>query len=477
MQELTKVLSLDPALAARILRISNSAAYSRGREITNLSQAIMTLGAKNISIIALGFSLKSAIPGWEHDSGISDTTFWRQNVATAVAARGLSRLVRMPDHEQAFLCGLLSRIGQLLLYSVAPQEYGEVLSRTNGRLPSASEETELLGISHHEAAGRLLSCWQLPTFIQETVANWGGVDASEAKSAVSAEVQRAAAVVTVADAFATMIFGEEKALGLQQVHSIASAQLGVSGDEADRLFKSCGQDIQETLAIFEIPHNEPIDCERILEQARQQLVNVSLTLMADLNAARTSTNSLLEENRQLAEQSSRDPLTGLANRLTLDRELESLQAARSQSAGSPAYSIMMIDVDHFKSFNDTYGHKVGDDVLKAVAGVLSYSARATDLVARYGGEEFVVVLTNAGRAEAAQVAERFRQAIERQKVELDDRTLSVTASIGIASSDSLPPGSGYHDVMAHADASLYEAKRGGRNRVVVFQASNESAVR
>lgn len=462
MQDLAKVLSLDPALAARVLRISNSAAYSRGREITSLSQAIMTLGAKNISIIALGFSLKSAIPGWQHDSGVSDVTFWRQNVATAVTARGLSRLIRLPDHEQSFLCGLLSRIGQLLLYSVAPQEYGEVLSHTGGRLPTAEEEVEHLGVSHHDAASRLLSSWNLPAFIQEAVATWH----REELPASPTDVQRAAVIVRVADELATMIFGENKALGLQRVHLIASTQLGLSGDEVDRLFKASGTDVQETLAIFDIPHDEQIDCDRILEQARQQLVSVSLTLMADLNAARHNTSSLIEENRQLAEASSRDALTGLANRLTLDRELEALQAARSKSAGSPAYSIMMIDVDHFKNFNDTYGHKVGDDVLRAVAAVLSHSARATDLVARYGGEEFVVVLTNAGEAEAVAIAERFRNAIERQRVELDDRALQVTASIGIASSDSLPAGSSQVDVLIQADAALYAAKRAGRNRVV-----------
>ncbi len=173
LQELGKVLALDAALAARVLRISNSAAYSRGREVTSLPQAIMTLGARNISIVALGFSLKSAVPAWEHDSGMTDSLLWRHNVATAVTARGLARLIRVPDHEMAFLCGLMSRIGQLLLYSIAPREYGEVLSAAAGKLPSAEIERQMLGMTHHEAGGLLLQKWGLPSAIHLAVSSWG----------------------------------------------------------------------------------------------------------------------------------------------------------------------------------------------------------------------------------------------------------------------------------------------------------------
>ncbi len=232
------------------------------------------------------------------------------------------------------------------------------------------------------------------------------------------------------------------------------------------MFAGCGQDIQETLAIFDLPFSESIDCEAVMERARQQLVNVSLGLIADLNAAQDNTSSLIEQNRQLAEATVRDGLTGLGNRSALNNELAALERARAKATQAPAYSIMMIDVDHFKNVNDTYGHPAGDDVLRSVSETLSQCARATDFVARYGGEEFCVVLTNAGTAEASSVAERFRAAIERTRIELQDSTLSITASIGVACSDATNRESS-SALLQRADNALYAAKRGGRNRVVV----------
>lgn len=468
-QELAEVLSLDAALAAQILRISNSAAYSRGREITRLSEAVILLGARNVSIIALGFRLKEAMPEWEHKSGMTDARLWQHNVATAVTARGLARLARVSDTETAFLCGLLSRIGQLLLYTIDPDAYGNVLEATDGQLPSAEMESELLGSSHHEAADLLLKKWGLPTVICDAVRCWdGGFDYDQ----LPPESQRMANIIKISDTFARMMFAEQKAFGLQRVHHLAQRDFGLSGGEVERMFRSCGQDLEQCMAIFDVPVQHEIDCSAILETARQQLVNLSLGLAADLDQARTNTTDLMEQNRQLAKESSTDALTGLYNRKALNAELVALDEARGQSNGYPPYSVLMIDVDHFKRINDTYGHTVGDELLRAVADTLSRSARATDVVARYGGEEFVVVLTNAGQNEAAQVAERFRRAVESHKLPYQDGYLCVTASIGVAYSDALPLTSSFQEVLDAADAALYEAKRAGRNRIALADQTN-----
>ncbi|MCA9149949.1 MAG: GGDEF domain-containing protein [Planctomycetales bacterium] len=465
LQDLSRVLSLDPALAARVLRVSNSAAYARGREITSLDQAITTLGSRTISIVALGFSLKAALPSWKHESGVSDATLWRHSIATAVTARALARLSRFGDNETAFLCGLMSRIGQLLMYAIAPEEYGDVLAHVNGRLPSPEEESEHLGITHHEAGALLLEKWNLPSTICQTVRHWSSPPTDEGQDTKQTKLN---AIIDVSDALAQMIFNDDKAAGLQRLYIQAHDRLGLSSGEIDRMFTACGVDLQETLQIFDVALNESIDCERILEIARQQLVNLSLGLVADLTEERTHTTSLQEENKQLARASQEDSLTGLSNRLSLDRELDTLSEARATNSESLPYSIMMIDVDHFKSVNDTYGHAVGDDVLRSVGACLAQCARVTDFVARYGGEEFAVVLTNAGQAEASSVAERFRATIERRQIEYQAGALQVTASFGVASSDMAPPGTDAMTLLNLADQALYQAKHSGRNRVVTY---------
>lgn len=164
----------------------------------------------------------------------------------------------------------------------------------------------------------------------------------------------------------------------------------------------------------------------------------------------------------LCELSSRDPLTGLANRrqfeLALDREAD--RVARS---GEPAL-VLLLDIDHFKRVNDTYGHAAGDLVLQAVARTLQHCVRPMDTVARYGGEEFAIVLPNCPPAFAQQVAERVRHSIEREVVSVAPSTaLSVTLSAGGAFA---PPWvrSSARLWTERADAQLYRAKSEGRNR-------------
>ncbi len=150
-----------------------------------------------------------------------------------------------------------------------------------------------------------------------------------------------------------------------------------------------------------------------------------------------------------------DHLTGLRNRRYARGHLEGVL----RQAGA---AVLLLDVDRFKAVNDTHGHAVGDVVLREVAACIRGELRAADLVARYGGEEFLVVVAGTPAEDAAAVAARLRQAIAAIRVEACGQVLAVTASIGLALA---PPGSRAEDAVAAADAALYRAKRGGRDRV------------
>ena len=126
--------------------------------------------------------------------------------------------------------------------------------------------------------------------------------------------------------------------------------------------------------------------------------------------------------------------------------------------------MLVVDVDHFKRVNDTHGHAIGDEVIRHVAAVLRGGVRTSDVVARYGGEEFCAVLREADLEGATILAERLRTAIEAVDVPIGERSLKVTASIGIATfeaGDEVAPDS----MFRRADAALYRAKQNGRNRV------------
>jgi diguanylate cyclase (GGDEF)-like protein len=123
----------------------------------------------------------------------------------------------------------------------------------------------------------------------------------------------------------------------------------------------------------------------------------------------------------------------------------------------------MIDIDHFKVVNDTYGHDAGDEVLKHISLQLSQTTRQSNVVARIGGEEFAVLLPKTSLPEAVEVAERMRQAVENNRYQLKQQVLNVTISIGVAVVDcELPMAQAYKA----ADMALYQAKHAGRNRVV-----------
>lgn len=183
---------------------------------------------------------------------------------------------------------------------------------------------------------------------------------------------------------------------------------------------------------------------------------------AELQTAR---DRLAEANRRLQDLSRTDPLTGIYNRRGLEKLLKDT-ILHSPAQDNPL-SVVMLDIDHFKSFNDTYGHQVGDSVLQHVAerlrGVLR---RERDEIGRYGGEEFLALLPSAGAEDALIIAERMRSALADAPLDVGEAKVAVAVSAGVATLDSRQQTeASIRELIARADQSLYRAKRAGRNRV------------
>ena len=180
---------------------------------------------------------------------------------------------------------------------------------------------------------------------------------------------------------------------------------------------------------------------------------------------------LRDELQETREKAALDPLTQLFNRAALDAHLDRVADLAFLLSSNPC--ILMIDVDHFKKCNDSYGHPAGDEVLRRVAdGLVRNFLRREDFVARYGGEEFVVVIPDSSLHNAEQRAERVRQSLADLEIETGKGKIQLTVSIGLASLSSGDTGATW---LARADAALYEAKGGGRNCVRVAR-ENASAV-
>jgi diguanylate cyclase len=200
-----------------------------------------------------------------------------------------------------------------------------------------------------------------------------------------------------------------------------------------------------------------------LHSTRKQLELSEKTL----HAANASLQQQIAEinvlQTQLGEQAHRDPLTGLYNRRYLDATL-ARELARCEREGQPL-SVMMIDIDHFKQVNDTYGHLAGDRVLIALATLLNQQARTADVVCRFGGEEFLLLLPNMPQDIALARADQWRQTFASTDLLLGPPFLQVTLSIGLCTYPEHGKSAG--DLIRSADAAMYRAKLQGRNRVIL----------
>jgi diguanylate cyclase len=186
------------------------------------------------------------------------------------------------------------------------------------------------------------------------------------------------------------------------------------------------------------------------------------TLEVSFNKASQELDKMRETLARSDQNAKTDPLTGLANRRGLDEKLHTAQI-KTMERGDPL-SVLLIDIDHFKRFNDTYGHQVGDQVLRLTAGMFKQQLRDGDFAARYGGEELMGVLEDADLKATKAIAERIRLTISERKMRkrsTGEELGAITVSIGVAE---FQPGESVSDLIERADRALYHAKHAGRNR-------------
>lgn len=201
-----------------------------------------------------------------------------------------------------------------------------------------------------------------------------------------------------------------------------------------------------------------------LVQSTREMEQTNHALEHRLKASKNEINQLQENLEAVRHESLTDPLTTLANRKFFDQTLAKA-IADAHASGEPL-TLLMTDIDHFKKFNDTFGHLTGDQVLRLVAVAVKQNVKGQDLAARYGGEEFAVVLPNTALRQGLAVADHIRRAVmtkELMKRSTGEHLGRVTISVGVAA---LHKGENAQALIERADSCLYAAKRSGRNKVV-----------
>ena len=213
-----------------------------------------------------------------------------------------------------------------------------------------------------------------------------------------------------------------------------------------------------------------LELSKRLDETVEQLAIARSALQEEVEKRIWAETELTHANLQLRDRAVRDALTGVHNRGYLEESL-AREEARARRSGTPL-GVVMIDIDHFKRFNDTYGHAAGDAVLRTVGQYVMSLTRGEDIFCRYGGEEFVLIMIDTTARAAWERAESLRAGVQALAIEHEGRSIGpITLSIGVAMiPDNARDGQG---ALKAADAALYRAKQGGRNRVSMSDATPE----
>jgi diguanylate cyclase (GGDEF)-like protein len=458
---IAEVISLDPALTTKILRIANSTFYSGQRKVENLRQAIVLFGLNGTLTLALSFSLVQA-HGRRDNAGIDYNAFWRRSLAAANACRQLGKRVGLGNMEDLFLAGLLQDIGMLALEQAMPEVYiGQENLQSDHRALYAFEQATL-EVDHATVGAWLMARWNLPE-------RWVTAVAASHNPGVARDPvhQTLAYCVAVSSDLADFWWSENPEATLARAAERAEKWLPDARETLADVIEAVTQEVEQTATMFDIDLGDTSLMLSLMAQARDILIVRSLHSQLQAESLSQTTQSLESRTRELEEQTRRDGLTGIYNRTHLDAVLdEELQAAVAQRW---PLALALIDLDHFKQVNDSYGHLAGDKVLRQAAQLLATCSRNSDTAARFGGEEFVLIMPGTDLQGAQVVCDRLLTAFRETQHNISDaKATVVTISIGLVVQSEATGFSDTEAFIQAADNALYAAKLGGRDRIIVY---------
>ena len=280
--------------------------------------------------------------------------------------------------------------------------------------------------------------------------------------------------VYLSDLLMNILFSDKPEVYHQQFRREAAKLLGLTAEDIESILDQAHIKVKEAGTYFNLKINPPQSVQEILQEAniRLSLINLNYDQM-NKQLIQTKihlenlTRELEEKNKKLDNLANIDGLTGSYNHRFFQNVLE--QECKRAARNNSTLALLLVDIDHFKKVNDTYGHQVGDFILAQFCKTLQNNIRQYDVLARYGGEEFVIILPETSVADALIVGEKLRAIIESTVFDDNREKYQVTASFGLAGSAPATDDNFSKNVLiSEADQALYEAKEKGRNRVVGY---------
>ncbi len=460
--ELAEVVTRDPAIVAKLLRMANSSAFGRPGQVSDIRQAVMTLGLRSVNLLALSFSLASYDQGESNDR-FDYSHYWTSSGVMTTSSHILARTHLPQFADEAFLSSILCDFGQLILAEVVADKYRRVLKKVaKSDQPLHEIEDELLGSNHAELGGELLEEWGLPPLICGAIKLHHDPESDES---ADPDAKSLARILHISSRVADLYTGGELFSGLDALKAAAKDAFGMETSDCQALLEATENEMGEIVELLGLQCSDPAQIADIRMRATEHLVKQSLALNEQMVAVSADSAELKKRNTDLEARATTDSLTGLRNRGYFDEWIES-ESERAQQNAAPL-GLLLLDVDHFKSVNDDHGHQAGDEMLRAVSRAVVNTARESDIVCRYGGEEIAVICPDTDADTLTRLAEAMRGAVGAVEITSDGASIQRTVSIG---GYAHAPGAGSHtcqQMIELADAELYRAKSEGRNRVFV----------
>jgi diguanylate cyclase (GGDEF)-like protein len=463
--ELANIISSDPALAAKILMVANSSFYNIPRKIDSIPKALAILGTNTLKNIALSFVIAKGLRG-PCEGGFDFNFFWKRALTAAVSADILSPVIS-DKNEDTFVTALLQDIGIVIMYLCRTEDYLRVLDEKRASSLAIEEaERKIFGFDHQELGSQVLKHWGIPDTI------YGPICYHHRYKDIPQNLQIASNLLLLSDKMSSVYHGTRSAEKIQDIKKIICGDYGVVEDDLESAIDSVANKSVEILSFFEIDPGNMKPFSQILQEANEELGKLNLSyeqLTVELKQAKEKAENFAKElkkaNEQLRDMAFKDGLTGLYNHRYF-QDLMDNELSRARRYKKP-FSLIMLDLDHFKKINDEYGHPVGDVVLKEVSKAIKNTIRDSDIAARYGGEEFTAVLPETELGGAAIVAERLRKAIEQLEIDTNGCSIGVSVSVGVTcyhpSTDKIEKS----EIISGADNALYNSKNKGRNMISI----------
>lgn len=467
--DIANLISKDISLSAKILKVVNSSFYSFPQQIGTIHQASSILGTNAVRSLVLSFSFLK--PDAQNKDGFDYALFWEKSLFEAVASRMLMNAIEADDSEEGFVAGLLQNLGVLILARAFPEQYQQVELQINkDDMDRCTAEKITIGADHAYIGSEVVKNWGFPDVLIEPIRYHN--EPHKLKTSDS-KVRQITDIVALSGILSIVYSSKKPGDVVNRFKLQAKRKLLLTDKKLEDFLDRVHTEVQETAKFFDLKITNQKSVAEVLQIANAELSVLNLsyeqmnrTLVDKTVQLELLTAELEKKNKILEKLANVDGLTEAFNHRYfqdfLDREI------KRSDRNAYTLSVVMIDIDHFKKFNDNHGHQVGDFILREFSTLARESLREYDLFARYGGEEFAVVLPETNAEDAEKVADKLRETISSTAFTHNRESYYITASFGVADMTPSVDKFGKNELIGFADEALYNAKKKGRNRVVVY---------